>query len=445
MRAGFVWLLSFLWFPVAGWPLLAHPRFRRLSVTCRIGLATAAGLVATSASMTGFALIGLKWRPILLLPLVLLASASLRLLLRAEDAPEAKREEGPAGIREKAALGISAVSVLWAFVAAGAGAASSADLLLFWGPKAQAFAAARTIDAGFLGDFVLEYMHRSYPPLVTNTFAFASMAAGRFAWGAAVITFPLLLAVLALALPGVLRLAAPRAAAWGCSALIVSVFGFFGNQFDVAGNAEPFLWLFVTLAMALLIGPAGLTRGGQLLAGLFLAGGAAAKVEGLPYAAATAVLFLLVARKEVRLLPAILRLLLPTACCLGAWFGFGIARGLFHEYEGYGLTFQVHWERVPAVLKGLGTELWTGGFALPYLLPFAALLVAVRKSRTALVPIGVALALSLFFVFTYLHGDPDPSLWIAWSAGRTFSTLSALLALASLARAPAVPSEPTWR
>ena len=60
------------------------------------------------------------------------------------------------------------------------GAATSVDLVFFWGAKAQQFAAARGIDLEFLRNPAHQYMHPYYPPLVSNVFAFATMAAGRF-------------------------------------------------------------------------------------------------------------------------------------------------------------------------------------------------------------------------------------------------------------------------
>lgn len=139
---------------------------------------------------------------------------------------------------ERSALLLSGLSILAALVATLSSAATSPDLLYFWGPKAQAFAAARTIDASFLRDSTLLYMHPSYPPLVTNLLAFASQVAGRFPWLAATLTLPLLLAALALALPGVLRLAAPRRLAWASSALILAALGYFGHGLGIAGNAD---------------------------------------------------------------------------------------------------------------------------------------------------------------------------------------------------------------
>ncbi len=97
------------------------------------------------------------------------------------------------------------------------------------------------MDTRVLSDPLQDDLHPSYPPLVTNLYALGTIVAGRFPWGAATLTFPLLLALLSLGLPGVLRRAAPRRLARACSALLVSSLGFCGGAFDVAGNGEPFL------------------------------------------------------------------------------------------------------------------------------------------------------------------------------------------------------------
>jgi hypothetical protein len=384
--------------------------------------------------MTLLALAGISWRTI---PIVALAAATAFLLRFLTEPGEPVRPgppgRDPASLPEKLALAVAAAAVLVALAATASAAATSPDLLLFWGPKAQAFAAARTVDTSLLRDPLLDYLHVSYPPLVTNLYAFASIAAGRLAWGAATLTFPLCLAALAVALPGVLRSVAPRRSAWAASALTLSALGFLGNELNVAGNGEPWLWLFETLAMALLVGDAATTASGQLLAGLLLAGAICAKVEGLPFALAAVALFLVIRRRDLRIGSAAARLLLPGGIGLAAWFAFGATRRLFYGYEQYGRFLDVHWERLGPVLADLGRLLWRPGWALPWLLPLAALLLTARKSRLALLPVVVTALLAVFFVFTYLH-SPDASLWIEWSGGRVFSPLPALLAIASLCR-----------
>ena len=433
MRAGHLWLASFAGFPLAGWPLLAHASYRRLSPASRIGLAFASGAVLVSGWMTVLALAGLHWQPAVLVALAGATAFLLRLALSSERAAVTPpRQEPAAGFLDGSSLLLAAISVAAVFAASALAAATSPDLLLFWGPKAQAFAAAGTIDAPFLRDPDLRYMHASYPPLVTNLYAFATQIAGRFPWGAAALTLPMLLAVLALALPAVLQLAAPRRIAWATSALLIAALGYLGQALVTAGNADPWLWAFETLSMAILIGPAALSRSGQLLAGLLLAGAVTAKVEGLLFALAAFGLFLLLRGKELRIGRATALLLAPSAVSLGAWFAFGATRQVFSGYEQYGPFLEIHRERLPAVLSGIGEALWSTGRGLPYLLPLAALLLAPGKRRVLWLPIGVAFVLCVFNVFTYLHGGPETSLWILWSAGRIFSPVIPLLAIAGV-------------
>lgn len=433
MRAGYLWLASFACLPLAGWPLLAHASYRRFSLASRVGLALASGAVLVSGWMTVLALAGLHWQPAVLVALAAATAFLLRLALTSERAAVAAPPEEPAaGLLERSPFLLAGISVAAVFAASASAAATSPDLLLFWGPKAQAFAAAGTIDAAFLRDLALRYMHPSYPPLVTNLYAFATQIAGRFPWGAAALTLPMLLAVVALALPGVLAPAAPRRIAWATSALLIAALGYLGQALVMAGNADPWLWTFETLAMAILIGPAALSRSGQLLAGLLLAGAVTAKVEGLLFALAAFALFLLLRRRELRILPATVLLLTPGAVSLGAWFAFETTRHVFSGYEQYGPFLEIHRERLPGVLSGIGRALWSPGRGLPYLLPLAALLLAPGKRRLLWLPVGVAFVLCVFSVFTYLHGDPDPAPWILWSAGRIFSPVAPLLAIAGI-------------
>lgn len=433
MRAGYLWLASFACLPLVGWPLLAHSAYRRFSVTSRLGFAFGAGAVLVSGWMTLLALVGFRWRPAVLVALAVVTAFALRLALSSEDAAaETLPKAASAGVLEKSALFLAAVSVGLVFAASVSASATSPDLLLFWGPKAQAFAAAGTIDASFLRDDALRYMHPSYPPLVSNLLAFATQVAGRFPWGAAALTLPALLAVLALALPGALALAAPRRIGWAASALILAALGYLGHALSMAGNADPWLWTFETLAIALLIGPAALAGSGQLLAGLLLAGAVTAKVEGLLFALASVGLFLLLRHKQIRIGRASILLVGPSFVSLGAWFAFEALRHVFLGYEQYGPFLDIHWERVPEVLSTVGRALWSSGRGLPFLLPLGALLLAPRKRGLLWLPLGVAFTLCAFSVFTYLHGNPDPSPWILWSAGRILSPVVPLLTIAGI-------------
>jgi hypothetical protein len=443
MKAGYLWLLSFLAYPIVGIPLLKARVFRVFGLATRAVLAGGVGLVLVSGTMTVFAVFGLRWGPTVILVAGVVA-AGLRLLFLRDDAIAASppREESPANGRSIAgiAAAFAALSIVAALAATVSGSFTSADLVLFWGTKAQQFAIARTIDAGFLASPALEYLHVYYPPLVTNVFALGAMIAGRFPWGAATLTFPLLLAATAIGLNGVLRTASGRNAAAATAALVTSALALVGIRGLVPGNAEPFLLFFEILAVALLLIPAAATVGGRLLAGLFLAGAATSKVEGLPFVVATAVLFVLVDRERSRPIGrTLLALLGPTAVVLGAWLAFGEIHRLFHGYRGYGKVLAVQWSNLSVITAAVGKALWRSGYGLPWLLPFVPLLLTGWKSRRALLPIGITVAVAGFLVFTYLTTAGDPVMLIAWSAARVLSPVTALLALASFSAAERAP------
>ncbi|MCA1581293.1 MAG: hypothetical protein LC796_07840 [Acidobacteria bacterium] len=438
MRPGHLWIATLLLLPMAGAPLLAHPAFASLTRVSRVALSAAVGAVLVSTAMTLAALVSIPWNVPGVAAAAAVAAALLRFALKADPADERTPESvsgdpGAAGAVPRAFPLLCALSaaaaVAIALDASATGAAASVDLVLFWGPKAQAFAAARTIDRAFLAAPALEYMNRSYPPLVTNLGAFATMTAGRFPWGAAVMMFPLLLALLTLGLPGLLRRAGSGSAGSAASALSVAALAYLGIRFEVGGNGDMPLWLFEALAAASLAGPLGRDGSMPLLSGLLLAGAATSKVEGLPFAAAALALFFAARWRQLNA-RRVLLLVAPPAIALGSWFWFGASRGLFTGYRGFGRLFDVQVERLPAILSTLGAVLRSSAGGLPFLLPLLFVLIAAPRLRAAAVPAGTAAALVLFFVFTYLHGGLDPKEWILWTAGRIFAPVGFLLAIA---------------
>jgi hypothetical protein len=326
-------------------------------------------------AITLFALVGIRWDLVGLLLAAVVLSFALRLALPNRD-PVDSPPESPGSTAGGAAGLLSFLGAILALVATAGGAASSPDLVLFWGPKAQQFALSRTVDAGYLGEDFLQYMHAYYPPLVTNLFAFASMAAGRFSWSGATLTFPFLLAALALCLPGLLRARPLRSHAAAGAALIVCAISYAGIAAAIGGNAEMPLLLLETLAMALLLCPAASGAATQLLAGLLMAGIATAKVEGLPFVLAAATLFLFVRSKDLESPGrSVFALLGPTVLALSAWFAFGATRQLFFGYARQGNLLDLHPELWKIVFRSVALSLATTGHGLPYLVPLACLLV----------------------------------------------------------------------
>ncbi len=431
MRPGLAWLAALGIMPLLGLGVGFARPFAVLPTVCRFVLAGGAGAFVLSTLMTLAALVGLRWNPIALGAASVLASALIGRAL-SKGRPIATVPAEPMGPAGRVAAAISAGAVAVAALSVLAGASTCGDLILFWGPKGEAFAAVGTIDPAFLGHPWLAYMHPSYPPLVTNLFAFASMLAGHFSWGAATATFPLLLAGLALALPGLLRLLLPRGSAHATAAVVVCGVALLGTEADLAGGADMPLLFFETLAMALLVAPAARDPAIQVLAGLLLGAAVSAKVEGLPFALAAAVLFAAAGTRISGLGRVLLRLLGPAALATAAWFAFGLRTGTFRGYRGYGSFLKLYPSALGEALGAIGHALWLIGYGLPFLVPLLLLALRPRPLRPAWLPVGTAVLLSGFLLFTYLH-VPDPGEWIGWSAARVYSPLVPLLALGAAA------------
>ncbi len=440
---GVTWLAAFVLLPAVGAPLLAHPAFGRFPFASRAVLAAGAGAAFVSLAMTLLTLVGVRWEIAPIAAAAALLAWGSRIFLRGETA-EAPLETVRAGAAESFANAIAGIAVLAALGATLGGAATSSDLVFFWGAKAQQFAAARGVDAAFLREAAHQYMHAYYPPLVVNLFSFATMAAGRFVWTSAALTFPLALGALAAGLPGVLRGGMPARAAAATSALVVATLACIGSQADMAGNADMPLLLFETLGMALLLRPDSANASGDLLAGILFAAAASAKVEGLPFVlSATALALVLRGGPTAERGKAALRLLAPTALSLSAWFAFGVSRKLFYEYSEYGRFFDIHAENGPRIAAEILRAFASTGRGLPYLIPLLCMIGAGRLGRMAVLPLGTAAALAVFLVFAYLHHANDPAQWIAWSAARVFAPVAILFALAP--HAPGAPPEETHR
>lgn len=427
MMAAAAWIASLLMMPLVGAPLLLRGPSRRFGAGSAIVLAGAAGAVLLSFVMTLYALAGRRWSIFTVAVVATLLSWVLSRL--PAFAPGPPPDRSPDGLFPRLAALVSAAAVAAAAAATWLGAATSPDLFFFWGTKAQQFAAAREIDVAYLSAPFHAFMHPYYPPLVTNLGAFAAMTAGRFSWPGALATFPLLLAALAIALPGLLD--ARRRLAAAATALLVAAAALAGIRAAIAGNGDMPLLFFEVLAMALLMRRDAGEPSLQWLAGLLLSGAAATKVEGLPFAISAAAIFLALRRgRPAATIAAAARLLGPTALTLAAWFAFGASRRLFHEYSEYGPFSTLHVEHFPRVVSALGTALAGTARGLPFLVPVLCLLAAGRPARASWLPIGTAAVVVAFLLFAYLHLATDPGNWIAWSAPRVFIPATSLLALA---------------
>jgi hypothetical protein len=432
------WLLSFGLCTISGVPLLHRSEFRGFGLIGRGLLATAVGAVCLSWVMTLLALLGISWHPIALVGLAFCVCLFLRVLLSDRASPPPRidgRLRAPGVFGVAVGAGVVVVSML----ATRAGQTMSSDLLYFWGPKAQRFAEARTIDTAFLREPLLDYIHPDYPPLLTNLYAFATMTAGSFSWWGAAALFPILLAATGIGVAAILASQRPLNSVSPYAGLMTCALGVVGMETMVAGVAEMPLLFFEMLAVSLVIAGRPVTDGVLLLAGLCVAGAAGTKVEGLPFALATAV-FSAFGIAPGRRSRGLAFLLTPTVVTLGTWFLFGAKNGLFWFYRGYGSLLRIQWGNVSLVTAESLRSIAQVSYGLPFLLPLIVLCLPPGKTRYSALPIGVSVALIGFLMATYLSVPDDPRQLISWSASRVLSPVAGLLCLAaSRTKSPAFP------
>jgi hypothetical protein len=339
-------------------------------------------------------------------------------------------------IASGAAPGIAAAAaavLLFAYAIATA-RATSTDYLYFWGTKGQDFAAARAIDVAFLAEPDHAPLHPDYPPLLPSLYALGALAAGRFPWGAALLSAPLFFALMVSAFWGSARRAwGDSAAALRC-AFFAALLGFASIASDVAGNAEPPLLFFEALALGILVFGDRSPKS-DFAASIALAGCALTKLEGAFFALAAAGAFALLRRGGSARIGGAVRLVSLPTLALGSWLAFCARHGILYNYKP-GTAGPLTLANLPKVAAGVARSASYGvGF-----LPWIALLIvgaAAGARRESLAPALVAAAIVLINVGYYLHGAQDPTAWIAWSARRTFLTPLLCLAFAAFARAEA--------
>lgn len=430
MTTLFRWILATALLPLAGAPLLCRAVYRPFPPVVRILLAASTGAVLVSLTMTVLSTVHILWRVPLILACAALGSWALSLLTnpqRLKD--ELVRYDGNSPSVGARAMNIAAV--LAALAATASGACASIDYFIFWAPKAQAYQAARGIDASFLGAHFHEYLHVCYPPLVTNIDAFLATAAGKFSWFAPTLAFPILLAALVLLLPALCQGATTPTDADATTALVVAVLAVIGIRTNIAGNGDMPLFFFETTGIALALRRDAQAPAIQVLMGIQLAGAASAKVEGLPFAIAAILLFGLTRAHlfSSRSFNAV-RLFLPLAAVVASWSIFGFSHRLFTSYSEYGPFFVVYWNHWWLIWLSLLIAIASVAWGLPFVVPLLPLAAARPLPRAALIPLGASAAVLAFAVFAYLHMKEDPSNWIATSAPRLLAPCAVLVCLA---------------
>ena len=412
-------LLAFVTLPLLGLAIWRLPSVAVLPLAARASIAAAAGAVLLTLEMLLFSLVGISWSvPLLAIPLL---ASGLSVLF------EKRKERLRARMPERlptAALALAALAVLLAAFAAGTARATSLDLLFFWGSKGLHFAKARGLDTAFLILPEHGLMHPGYPPLFSLLYAWASLVAGRMAWGAALLTMPLFLGASVAAFRGYSRGPLGERSSAEHTALLAALLAYGLTTTLCAGNAEPPLLFFETIALSLLA--FGERRAeNEWLASLGLAGAVLTKVEGAAFAAVVCGAFLLFPRAPGRRVQSFGRLALAPSLLLGGWLIFVTRLGIADSYAGreYGGFTLSH---AREVLLGI---LASASFQAAYLpwIALGVLLVVAPSRRRARPFLLAAAAYTILLVFSYLHGESDPRKWIEWSGSRLLLTPLLLL------------------
>src|SRR6185436_9759848 len=219
-------------------------------------------------------------------------------------------------------------------------------------------------------------MHPDYPPLVPLYYAWTMLGAAELDWFGAMASAILFLA---LATEAVSRFTRDER----FSALFASMFALLCLRNSVAGNAEPALLFFETVALGALLAR------NEAVAAIALAGAALTKIEGSVFVILA--IALLGRRWRVALFPLI---------TLGAWLLFAKTHGLLDAYvPREELSVRYLLPSIGQLLREMSFGLWYA----PWIA--VALLVFLGHARSAL-PYAVA-ALAFLGFMTVIYARPE--------------------------------------
>ncbi|MGH9441880.1 MAG: hypothetical protein ACRD16_06360 [Thermoanaerobaculia bacterium] len=429
--------------PILGW--CASGFLRRASAAAgEFASFAGLGLVALAWTMLLETWLGLPWTILgMCLPFVVAGLVKLLKLLkllklgrREPRAPERRATVPRSAIPALLATGGGLALCAWV---AASGRATSDDLLLFWGPKAQRFASAAGVDPAYLTSPSQFVLRPDYPPLLPFLYAWGSFFAGSFPWRTALLTLPLFVFLSALAYRDAASRCVPAREAEEKTMLLVFLIGFALTSAMCAGNAEPPLVFSEILSLSALAFPP-LRPHHELAASIGLAGAVLTKVEGAAFAGLIVLVYGLPRCFRARSLRPILRLGGMPLLSLTLWVAYARLHGMRDAYGGHpNGEFTVRF--AGTVLKELVRNASYGVAYAPWIV-IAAVAFLSPRGRAWRAPAAVAIGDLAFIGFCYLHGgNADPTLWISWTAPRLLVTV--LVCLFFAAAAPArEPGEP---
>jgi hypothetical protein len=410
---GLRWLVLTALVPVLG----VHARWFRgvrvLPAAARVPVYFATGLVTLCAEMFALSAMNVRWSFLLLLPLPLLLGG-VALVRTRTDATTVRP-------RWVAVLAVVALAI---FTSAALSAdLTSGDYVLFWGVKGQRFGVERILDTEFMIQ-PNHYMHPDYPPLVPLSYAWTMLGGGRaMDWWGGVAAAPLFLALSVAALWGFGRYAR-IVGTDAIAALFASTFALLYFRNSVAGNGEPALLFFATVALCALV----CQRGDELdpIATMGLTGCVLSKVEGGVFALLVLGISWMARRGpwRTRAIAGVKVALLPCVA-LGAWLAFAHARHLSDTYVPKGdLSLAYLGPTVALMAQELALNL-----AYAPWLACAILLLLGHRKRASIPWLIIAVAFIAFLIAIALRPDPR----LDWNAGRTLMSPLLLCTVAVLA------------
>lgn len=436
MAEGVVFLLAPLALALFGLPAAWATPVDRFSAAGRFSAAFVMGVVVFTVWLTLLSTVGIRWSAAsVVAPLAIgsIAGAivlSRRVALAGNDGGETGTVAWLAG-----GLALAAGSghlVLMALTSR----ATSIDLLYFWGVKAQRFAELGAIDATLLADPLAVHMHSNYPPLLPIVYAWGIGLAGRLPWQMALASCAVWLVAGVPLLRDLLGRVMHRD-----EATMASSFWFLAMALAVpaslsAGNAEPAMVLFSSVAVAAL-----LERSARWLAVVALAGIVLTKNEGLVVfaliAGAAVARDILEGTRGARLARRAAAVVLVPLAALGAWLLFEALHGVPMEDVTREKAGVMALGRAGEVAAGMMKNLDAGSAGIAWLV--AALLIAKswRRWRALLPAIAPALGTLAFLFVYYLHFRGDGlDVWMRWTMPRvSLGALAAALVGAAFAGA----------
>jgi len=436
MAEGAVFLLSPLALALFGLPAAWARPVDRFSVAGRFSAAFVTGVVVFTVWLTLLSAAGIRWSDESVVAPLAAASVTGAIVL-SRRMKEGRSDGSEAGTVAWLAGGLAiSAGTAHLMLMALTSRATSIDFLYFWGVKAQRYAELGGIDAALLADPLAVHMHSNYPPLVPIVYAWGISLAGRLPWQMGLATC----AVWLLAGVPLLRDLLGRVMHRDEAAL-ASSFWFLAMALAVpaslsAGNAEPAMVLFASVAVAAL-----LERSSNWLAVVALAGVVLTKNEGLVVftliAGAAVAREILEGSRGALLAGRAAGVVLVPLAALGTWLLFEALRGVPMEGATRGKAGAFALGRAGEVAVEMMKNLDAGSAGLAWLVAALLLARSWRRWRALLPALVPALGTLAFLFVYYLHFRGDGlDVWMRWTMPRvSLSALAAALVGAAFAGA----------